>query len=175
MSYCQLIQFKDGKPDQQTAFRNAWGGAARIWDALFKAYVPKKHEFDSWLTGGSEDRRLWDLAKREDLPMFERAVHASTFDLCYVRKEHFKRFADDLRQFVLNRPAESGHVCHLKAWADLIESSPAEAIGFHGTSFSENLWHRYDSEKDESTPVSLSEGFEVYDWLNSLSDGGGRG
>lgn len=174
MSYTQLIIFKDGKADGGVEYRNAWGGSARIWDALFKAHVPKKHEYDSWIsTGNGDDRRLWDLASRADLPMFERAVHAFTFDHFYVRNEHFGRLAADLRAFVEKYPAGQC-VDHLPAWAKwLDENSGVEAVGLYGTSVSENIWHRAKScphcgnATDETEPVPLSEGTEVYDWLDA--------
>lgn len=80
MSYAQLIIFKDGKADGGVEYRNAWGGSARIWDALFNAYVPKKTKYDSWTNmENGDDRRLWDLAIRADLPMFERATQDPDF------------------------------------------------------------------------------------------------
>lgn len=174
MSYCQLIAFKDGKVEGGIEFRNAWGGSARIWDALFKAHVPKKDKYDSFLTNNGNDRRLWDLATRQDLPVFERAVHAFTFDNFYVRREHFKDLASHLRLFVSKYPAD-GCVDHLPAWADwLDEQAAAEAVGLHGTSVSENPWYRpktcphCGNATDETEPVPLTEGTEVYDWLDSL-------
>jgi len=174
MSYTALIPFTGGLPRPGIEFRNAWGGCARIWDSIFKAYVPKKHEYDSWVCN-PEDRRLWDLATREDLPLFERAVHAFTFDRFYVRGEHFERLANDLRLFVQKYPAGE-RVDHLPAWAKwLDDNGTVEAVGLCGTSVSENLWHKAKScphcgnETDEMELVPLSEGVEVYDWLESLT------
>lgn len=165
MSYCAIISFKDGLPQKGIEFRNAWGGAARIWDALFERYLKNPNiPYHMWLT--DKGNSLWPLAKRHDLPMFERAVHASTFDLAYVGKEHFSRFSNDLRAFAERYPA-GNKVDHLIAWSDVIEHSDAEAVGFHGTSVAENPWCNYDDETDEMIPVSLAEGFEVYDWLEA--------
>jgi len=175
MSYCQLIAFKGGQAHGGVEFRNSWGGSARIWDALFKTYVPKKHEYDSWLANNGNDERLWALARREDLPMFERAVHAFTFDRFYVRKENFAKFANDLRLFVAKHAVIGACVDHLPAWANWLDSeNGAEAVGLHGTSVSGNPWIRSkacptcgsDTEEDEAVP--LSDGYEVYDWLSSL-------
>ena len=173
MSYCKLITFKDGLADGGIEFRNAWGGSARIWNSLFDAHVPKKSEYDSWVSDPN-DRRLWDLAKREDLPMFERAVHAFTFDHFYVRKENFARLASDLLAFVEKYPA-GNCVDHLPAWAKwLEENSSIEAVGLHGTSVSENVWYRQKecphcgNPTDETEPVQLTEGLEVYEYLESL-------
>lgn len=179
MSYCELIMFRNGEPSDSIEFRNAWGGAARIWTSLFDTYMkdPSKG-FDNWLSRccNPQDRSLWDLAKRKDLPMFERAVHAATFDSAIVRNEHFKQFANHLREFVAKYPVE-GKVCHLSSWADEIESCDAEAVGFYGTSVAENTWYEFDDEKDESVPYNLNTGdkhFEVYDWLAELDTNQGK-
>lgn len=175
MSYCKLIIFKDGKASDGVEYRNAWGGSARIWDSLFKAHVPKKSEYDSWVSNPN-DRRLWDLALREDLPMFERAVHAFTFDLFYVRNENFRRLAGDLLAFVEEYPAGEC-VDHLPAWAQwLVENIGVEAVGLHGTSVSENVWYRATTcphcgnATDDMETVPLAEGKEVYDWLAGKSN-----
>jgi len=173
MSYTTLIIFKNGKPDGGVEYRNSWGGAARIWDALFKAHVPKKTQYDSWLTtNNGNDRRLWDLASREDLPIFSRSVHAFTFDKFYVRNEHFSRLASDLRCFVEKYPVEGAAVDHLLAWAKwLDENADKEAVGLHATSVSENPWYRAKicphcgNTTDETEPIPLAEGTEVYDWI----------
>jgi DNA primase len=173
MSYTELIIFKDGKADGGVEYRNAWGGSARIWNALFAAHVPKKYEYDSWLANNGNDQRLWDLATRTDLPMFERAVHSFTFDHFYVRKENFGRLAADLRSFVAKYPAGEA-VDHLPAWAQwLDENRDKEAVGLYGTSVAKNVWYRAKTcphcgnSTDETEPVPLSEGTEVYEWLEA--------
>lgn len=175
MSYCALIYIKDGKQASSQEFRNAWGGAAYIWDYLFNRYLkdPRK-EYDTWLTSASaSDAPLWKLAGRKDIPRFLRAVHASTFDRAYVAREHFKQFTADLREFVLVAGTEGQRVIHLLDWADAIDAlgDDIDAVGFHGTSVSENLWFVYDAEKDESVPYDMSardEHFEVYEWLDEV-------
>lgn len=164
MSYCAIITFKDGKPDQQIEFRNAWGGAARIWDALFDKYLKDPAiPYHSWLCRNQQP--LWDLAKRKSLPMFERAIHCSTFDLAYIRRENFPRFCNDLNAFEAAYPTPV-KVNHLPSWEARIEDLDCEAISFYGTSVAENLWCKWDSEKDEPIEVPLSEGWEIYDWLD---------
>ena len=173
MSYCQIIAFRDGKPAEGVEYGNSWGGAAFIWTSVYDKYLfdPKK-EYDSWLYDISRGKtRLWDLAKREDLAMYVRAVHASTFDRAIIRQENFKRYAEGLRKFV-DTFHDDKSVCHLKAWADFVEKSDAEAIGFYGTSTSDNLWFEWDEEKEESIPYDLNtenNHFEVYEWLDSLN------
>ena len=40
------------------------------------------------------------------------------------------------------------------------------AVRTHGTSVAGNPWKPFDADKDETTLIPLSQGFEVYDWLN---------
>lgn len=177
MSYCEIISFKDGVPGESVEYRNSHGGAAFVWNALFDTYLKDPAiEYDSWMMRAMDsDRSLWDLAKREDLPMYERAVHAATFDRAIVRAEHFKQFALDLRAFV-ERHRNEERVCHLLEWAAFVESCNGEAVGFYGMSVSDNLWYEWVVDKDnedegESIPYNLNTGdkhFEVYDFLKEV-------
>jgi hypothetical protein len=176
MSYCKLITFKNGKQDDGLGLecKNAWGGAAYIWDSLWERYArdPRKM-YDSWLMAagrpGPEGKRLWDLWKRQDLPMCMRAVHLATFDYAIVKRENLQRFAADLREFVKAFPVGE-RVVHLPAWADFIEQHPEiEAIGFH---VSENLWDGpQDDEGECKNPYDMATGdkhFDVYDEIEAF-------
>jgi hypothetical protein len=91
----------------------------------------------------------------------EKAVHAATYDLAFIRRVNFQQYINDLRAFVQMYPTGE-RVDHLPAYADTIEKLDAEAIGFYGTSVSENLWWRWDEAAEQSFAVPLSNGFEVY-------------
>ena len=150
---------------EEQEFKNAHGGAAFIWNALCKRYLGH----DNWMMAGvmNDGRDLWDLAKRSDVQPFERAIHAATFDRAIVRREDFAQFAADLRKFVETYPP-GNRVCHLSAWADAVESSEHEAIGFYMMSVSDNLWFEYDADSDESIPYDLNgdnRHFDVYQEL----------
>lgn len=165
MSYCEIIVFTGDKPAGGIEFRNAWGGAARIWNSLFDKYIKDQNiPYHSWMNE-KEQRKLWDLANDERLQMFERIVHCSTFDRAYISRNHFKQFAADLRAFDSAYPADQKYINHLPAWADAIEKLDFDAIGFYGTSVGENLWLKWNKEKEEDDPVPLSKGFEIYDAL----------
>lgn len=164
MSYCAIVTFKNDKPDMEAKFGNAFAGCLRVWKSLAEEYLPDFNIFFS------NDREFWDLAKRKDLQLFKRAVHAATFDRAIIRQEHFKLYAQHLRQFEEVYPNETVG-SHLVSWAKYIESCEAEAIGFVGTSVTGSLWFDYDDEKNESIPYDLKVGkdhFEVYDWLNEI-------
>ena len=158
MSYCSIVPiYKNDRHMPEVEFTNSWGGAARIWSSLFDKYLKNPEiPYDSWM-GRSED--LWALAKRKDLDMCERVVHVSTFDRAYIRRDNFKRFAEDLRAFVAKNPAY-GKVCHLLAWAGYIEKCKTYAIGFMATSCGENLWEN----------SKLKDGFEVYKWIENKDE-----
>lgn len=162
MSSCELVQFRNRKAEDSIAFGNSWGGAARIWASLFDKYCKDPGKpYDSWLM--DESGRLWKLATRDDLPEYERAVLVFTFDNCIVRHEHFRQLAEHLREFA--RQYHTKGVCHLDAWADVLDNSDAEAIGLHATSVNSNPWFKWDEETDEAVPFDLDTGKynEVYD------------
>lgn len=175
MSTTELIEFENGTPANHHEFRNSWGGAARVWGALYDYYLKDaSRPYDNWLSATSQpgDRRLWDLAKDETISMPERAVHAFTFDNAIVRRENFERFAADLRTFAELHPTP-GKVDHLNAWAEVFESSAYEAIGLHATSVNENPWYSWDEEADEPILFDLNERddyFEVYQWLSEIDN-----
>lgn len=178
MSYCSIITFEDGKAHAALDFSNSWGGAAYIWNALFERYLKDpERPYDNWLSRGMQDRSLWDLADREDLEIFERSVHVSTFDLAIVRRENFRRYADDLLLFLERYPVPGKSVCHLPQWAKRIrefdEKPEIEAVGFHHTSVTQSPWFQFD-ENDEILPYDLNERDdhqEIYDRLAQMNGG----
>lgn len=166
MGYCQLLTFRDGKLQDGIELRNPWRGVPYIWDSLFDRYLKSPDiPYDSWLMRYQKDKgeSLWNLAKRSELPLFERATHAFTFDLAYVRREHFYSLARDLREFSKRYPVD--YPTHLPEWAKLLDGLEAEAVGLYGTSVSENPWNKYD---DSMIATSLSDGFEVYEWIAGM-------
>ncbi len=164
MSYCAIVIFKDGLPHGKIEFRNSWGGAARIWSALFDKHLKNPAiPYHNWLAE-SEQQKLWALVNRADLPIYERTVHASTLDFAFIKREHFPIFCTDLRAFDVAYPAPE-KANHLPAWADAIEKLDCEGIGFHGTSVAENPWKKYDEEKDVMINIPLAKGWEIYDTL----------
>lgn len=171
MSYCAIIEFRNGVADTSTRYGNSWGGAARIWSSLYDLYLKNPLiEYDNWLSSITKpgDRRLWDLVDDNRLFEFEKAVHYATFDNFIVRRENFHRIAGHHREFA--RAHVYGGEDHLPAWALLIEKSDADAVGFHHTSVIENPWCSY-NEKDEAVPYDLRTGdkhHEVYDELDSV-------
>lgn len=177
MTYCAIITFKDGKAAEVHQFKNSWGGAAFVWQALWNKYVMPElmredvgNHYKNWICAKEDDiNRLWNLWKREDIrmPLYERIALLGTFDNAILRKENFADFADQLRRFVEAHHTNPQAVCHLGKWADFIETSSAEAVGFHTTSVCENPWMEEDLD-GEPVPYKLNTGekhFEVYEDL----------
>lgn len=168
MSYCNLIEFNG---NEQTAheFRNAWGGHARVWTAVFDKYVKNSDPFDCWAQRPDD---LWEVAHREDVPRYIRNVMAATFDFAVVMRENFGQFAAELRAFVSEFPVPPDYADHLMGWAELVDASSADMIGFYGTSCGENCWrvnvYNDDGDVEDSRPFDflLDEGaFNVYGYL----------
>lgn len=170
MSHCKVIRFKNDKKTEYLECKNSHGGAARIWDAMYKKYLRRypNDPTDNWLLGKWQSD-LWKVADAVTVPDPFRAVLASTYDHAIVRRENFQQFASDLRSFVAAFPP-GPCVCHLEAWAEYVESSGDDvwAIGFHGTSVSDNLWVKYDD--DDCVPYDFDTNtrhFDVYAYIGA--------
>lgn len=156
MSSTSLIEFSESVASECYEYRNSWGGAARIWDALFEAYETKKHEYDNWLTA-SQDGRMWKIWEDERVDDSERLVYLFTCDNALVKNEDFKLLADALRHFTAKHPSNE-RVCHLAAWASVLDESKAKFMGLHATSVCENPWFGWTGETDESEPYDVEKG-----------------
>lgn len=177
MSYCQIIEFVNGKAQGGQEFSNSWGGSACIWTCLYDEYLRNPDiSYDCWLSE-SGSKRLWDLVNDDRLSDFEKSCLAFTYDYFIVEKKNFKRFCNDLRKFNQKyRFENNGKVCHLINWLIYIEHLPpeVEAIGLYGTSVGENTWFEWDEDKEESEPYNLATGekhVELYSWLKEKNDG----
>jgi hypothetical protein len=178
MSTCSIVTFENGKAGKEVEFRNAWGGAAFIWSALFDRYLKNPAiEYHNWLSVSARNngKELWELADREDLSVCERIVMKSTFDYAIVRRIHFEEFCGHLREFVRMYPPVGSALCHLVAWADEIERlivpvAEIEAVGFYGTSCSDNLWFLPAGDDEDYEGYDLNNNdkhFEVYESMES--------
>lgn len=172
LSTTSLIEFHGGKADIWHEFRNSWGGAARIWDSLFKAYVPKKFAYDNWLIA-AQDGRLWTLPRDERLDDNELLVYYLCCDNALVKSEFFAEMAAALRAFAERHPVAGQTCCHLSAWAEVFDRSDAEAIGLHATSVCEDPWRLWNEEDGEYEPYNIKSGDKhwfISDRMNATED-----
>lgn len=164
MSSTRLIEFRNGIPEDYTEYSNSWGGAARVWDSIWEKYGTNLTQWDNWMTA-ARDGRLWNLWSECSFLKTEEMVYLFTCDDVLVENKDFKDLAVALREFAEMNPVKG--VCHLRSWADLIESSTAEAIGLHATTVTENPWCKWDEKKDEPVPYNFKKG-KKHEWLSDL-------
>ena len=169
MSYCAIRTFKKGKAADFYEFRNAWGGAMYIWDAIYDKYL-KREEIDYVLLNTD---RLWLLSQDKRLRKFERAVLASTYDSVIIHRKDFPTYTEDLNNFLGTYPPPGDIVCHLADWGLRIRILEAdiEAIAFHGNSVCEDPWLVCDDEKDEYEPYDLTVGDKHWDLYEHVNEG----
>jgi hypothetical protein len=168
MSSTSLVEFSGSVASECYEYRNSWGGAARIWDALYETYETKKHEYDNWLQAAN-DGRLWKIWEDDRVDDQERLVYLFTCDNALVQNKDFKTLAEALRHFAVKHPRPE-HICHLKAWAKVLEESKAEAMGLHATSVCENPWFGWNEETDESEPYDIAKGERHWFITDRLND-----
>ena len=148
-------------------FRNSWGFAPVVWDALGRAYISKDFV---WL---SDPDRIWRLYDDPRLSASERAVLFMTFDYAYVCHKDARQAADDIEMFLTMYPQPAGSANHWPAIAQWMGGWPIDipCVGFHGTSVSEDLWAIWESDDDDPgrTP-DWERAWDVYAELARCSD-----
>ena len=136
---------------------------------MYDKYIPKDPDrsYDSWMTNDKGRDKMWKMTTPQ-IPFYQWAVMAMTFDGWMLRNEHFIQMSVDLREFRSVAGCAPDRVCHMNAWADFLATCEAEAVGFYHSSVSECFWFNYDEEKDEEIPYDLNtmdKHTEVYAYL----------
>lgn len=165
MSYTTLYAVNNrGVCHGYREYRNSWGAAAFVWNALVEKYWPLKPGQKSWerpVGMGGDMKPVWALAKQQDLPVYERVVLITTFDNMMIRREDFNFVADCFEQFDValnpNRkiPFEDTSTpqvaCHMMAFAfdfrKLADDKKVCAVCFQQTSVSDDMWYDYSRKK----------------------------
>lgn len=96
------ITGRDGDVHEGRCFRNSWGSAWFIWDALWRAYVDTTatvHHLSS-LPSAMTRAQLWALDRDPRLPPPERITLISTFDYVMIRRDECLLVADAFDAFV---------------------------------------------------------------------------
>lgn len=148
---------------QLAEFRNSWGMAPVVWDAIAQRHLKTVPH------GWSEHMdRMWPLSEQADIPLATRAVLRMTFDTRYILATDVRRAIDDIAIFLhayrdLIDPTAANH---WPAYANVLvtqwESKP-KAFGVHHTSVSENPWEGpYDELLDRRLPFDWDTAASVY-------------
>jgi hypothetical protein len=174
MSYSTVYGLWPGeeKRVRLAEFRNSWGMAPVVWDALSRRHLGTQPH--AWSAASVE---LWKLHERADVPLSARAVLRMTFDHCYIEAEDIPLAINDIALF-------------LHAYADVIPTGAnhwpvyastlvtfkdaAPAFGVHQTSVSANTWEGpYDEATDSRLPFDWSHASSVYDGLQRRDEASG--
>jgi hypothetical protein len=166
MSYCCINSISsDGAIQAYKTYKNAWGGAAYIWEQLSQTYLG-----ESWVTFYDQKYKpLWDLIDDARLRRFEKIVFLSTFDFAIIRKSDFLKVANAYTRFSFsnryNNPMKV-KICWLNEWASALRNMVFEddIIGacFYHTSVSQNYWENYNIEEKDNH-------FDIIDDVNRMT------
>ncbi len=160
MSHSTLYVFYDnGNAKAYWKFKNAFGSAARVWEALSKKYGralhpegPIPHMMDLW-------QEIWKVEDVVTLPWWEHNVLHWTFDKMLIQSQDVPTFIESLKTFKTELPSD-GVVCHLTAVANALSTLLAEgegflAIGFQHTSVVDEAWQVLNQETEEYEPYNM--------------------
>lgn len=166
MSYTTILCVTLGEGTEVLQeLRNSWGSAPVIWDAMSQKYLSTK-PFAYSMT--IED--LWPMWRSSNVPEYQRAVLAMTYDRAYITKEHYARASENIAAWLEAFPQKAGTANHWPAIRGIFGSDPeCEAIGFRMTSVTENLFDGpWNEEKEDYDPLDWSTAFDVYAELDAL-------
>lgn len=161
MSYSTLYVFyEDGDAREHATFKNAFGSAARVWEALSQKYARTLHpegrlpfSMDLW-------QEIWKIEDVTPIPWWEHNVLHWTFDKALIRAVDVPLFIESLEKFSTELPA-GNMVSHLGSLAKLLTKLVAEgeggfrAIGFQHTSAADEAWQVTDPETEECLPYNM--------------------
>ncbi len=163
MSYTTLFGIKEDYSFIELGeYGNSHLGGTLIWDCYLKYlgldYFPFK-----------DSSGFWDVYKKEEVPVFEKIVLLSTYDLVYVKKENFGELISAFNEFANKYPKT-----HLRSYCHDIEKNKDQiiAICWSITSLSDNLWCTWENDTGKWINISKEgEHWELFDDnLNCLKD-----
>lgn len=165
-STIKAIWFNEKIEDFQE-LHNAWGTAPIIWDFMSEKYLGKK----GWISY-SDNQLLWDLWKNISIPKHHRALHMWTFDRGCIKKNDYRRFANDIWAFMKDCTIPMNQVNHWPAIAKIFESNPdIPAFGLWCTSVSSDPFEgEWDDEKEERKPFDWNLLWDVYEYVDSVTN-----
>jgi hypothetical protein len=154
-------------------YRNSWGLAPVVWDAMAQKYLGSKPYGYS-----QRIEELWPLHDDAGLPRWHRSVLRMTFDTRYIADADRPLAMDDIALWLHDFAAllDPKAVNHWPRFAwDLAaqRAEPPPAIGVHQTSVSRNPWQGpFDEDADAYLPFDWSTAASVYDDIGRDVDGG---
>lgn len=170
MSYSTIQAIWPGeKHENLMEYQNSYGTAPIVWN-----YFCEKHlRLDKywWLSNATKTPNLlWNAWKRADIPESHRAVLLFTCDNIYVKKQHYRRFAKDLRQFLEAVMISANTVNHWPRIAQQFEMEPEyPALALWCTSVTADRFDGpYNEETNDYEPFDWDKSWSLYDELDDL-------
>lgn len=111
MSYTELFYVTQKMRVHPLAeFHNSHLGAALVWHNLYimhctewrKAQAEKRGYSLEFPSNDEDYQQVWNLFADLQISECERAVLGSTFDFVILKREHFQRFLDDVKKYIVN-------------------------------------------------------------------------
>ena len=142
-----------GAMEKCREFKNAWGSAWFIWDALWRQHVAGELTMER-LQDADERDKLWELDRDTRLSVDERIVLLTTFDYCLIRRAECLRVAQALDHFVQTyERRRDWAACSLPLQAlflrDLASNPEVREVGWWQHSTEPNPWVMPIGEDDE--------------------------
>lgn len=156
--------YENGELEGEYEFRNSWGFAPFVWDALCRKYEIGANEHGEWPNryGPTMDdwMNLWKFVDDAKITPWEHNVLMSTYDDMVVLRDDMLTLAKSMRRFE-DAFSNGKKACSLAEQAAAIEDAHgkgARFIAWNTTSVNEPWWSRYDEALDEMVYYNVDKG-----------------
>jgi hypothetical protein len=156
MSYTEMFKVPEsGEIESVADFENAFRSAWRVWSEMAEAYLGQDA---GHMILDKNMQPVWDLWKREDVPLDHRIVMAFTFDNVMVRRENFVRLAEAMEEFA-KRFGPGTLLEQALELRRLADDETAYAVCWNQTSVNVDTWYV----RDETLSEDEDEQYRMYD------------
>ena len=128
--------------------KNAWRGAAYVWDHISKKYFGLDH-FP--ILENDLQRRIWNANDEHDLEDFESIVLSSTMDYVVVMPQHIPPLLEAFRKYAVEHPDSS-----IGEQGDIIEKvtlQEGQMIAWCQTTICDFIFAPEFDEENPETPI----------------------
>jgi len=151
MSYTEMFKVSEaGLVEEVADFHNSWRGAMLVWDNMAYLYLG---QHAGLLMARDAIDPVWDLAKRQDIPLAHRIVLMSTFDRVMVRRENLDRVIEAIETYA--ETFDPGTLLlQVKKLRELRNDRDCQAVCWNQTSECADAW--WIDEGEEGRPYDTA-------------------
>ena len=143
----------DGNVYYQCGLQNSWRGSMNIWNELARKWFGWEN-FPLIEYQGRTAQAVWDLSKDERLPLNDRIVLLTTFDMAMAKSENLPALIEAMEDFA-TRYKPGSLLEHANVLRKLAKMPECIGVCWNWTSVCAGLWTVYDTVGDDDRAYNI--------------------